>query len=512
MILMVQDLKKALTEELGKGKEHRILTDPEDHFVYSIEKYFDSYREDEQGRAEIPDVVVKVDSMDEADRVRQIILEMGYIPSFRDKFLNPQPKEGKGLVLIDSTEPFHLPLMAESPTRLKELSDLRLERRKSAETILQDKCEDHTICKGYCPIGQTVYDDIETWSVKGRQIVSRELVKDAGEIEHSKKVSDILFSCASCGNCFRACTEEMDRMFEGPIEGKRAVIEEREGVVPPNIQDALEKTFINRNPWGYPRSERGDWTENLDIDVPILKEGDSAEILYFVGCSPSYENRNQEIAKSLAKIFDYLDLDFGILGNNESCCGNSQRVMGEDGLFEEMVERNSEVFSSIDFDRVVTSSPHCFNDLKNKYPDFGVEVEPYHYTQLLVDKLKAEDLSGSGEERAVAYHDSCYLSRHNDVRNEPRELLNRIPGVKFVEINTDTLCCGGGGGRMWFEDPITISRPPKPIVERALNKGADTLAVACPFCLTNFEDEVKSMNLEDELEVKDISELLCSAL
>lgn len=506
------DLKKKLEEKLGEKSANRILTDMEDRFVYSIEKVF--VPEDDEER-KIPDIVVKVKSIDEANIVRQLFLEEGYTPIYRDRILHPRPETGDRIGLIDFTEPIFLPISDESAANFTTFSDLRMEGLRPDASVLQDKCEEHTICKGYCPIGQTVYGDVETWSSKGRLIISRELTQEGkSEIEHSKKVSDILYSCATCGNCFRSCAAETERVWEGFLEAKRRIIEEKEGIVPTTIRDALESTFIQGNPFRFPRSKRSDWINDIDVEVPVLEEGSSVEVLFFVGCSPSYEERNQEIAKSLAKILiGHLDLDVGILGNEENCCGNPPRTMGEEGLFEELIERNSEVFSSINFNVLLTASPHCYHFFKNEYPKYGVDINPLHYTQFLEKNLKDIEPSQTEEDgNVVAYHDSCYLDRHNNIHDEPRSLLKLLPDLEFVEIDTGALCCGGGGPRMWFDDPYLESRPAEPIIERALNKGADILAVACPFCVTNFEDSLKTMGLEEELIVKDISELIVSAL
>lgn len=528
----IQELKEKLEGALGEEAKHRILSGREDRYVYSFGKIFlqrDLSFWKEEGRR-IPDIVVKVKSSEEADLVRQLSLENGCIPIYRDSILNPEPRVEGRRVLIDFTAPLYPPTpekrMPAGPSKEELLiGGVRLKMNSAPDPIpnsnaiplkmpsrddLPEKCKEHSPCKGYCPIGQTVYDDIETWSSKGRYLISRGLLR--GEIKHSKKVSDILYSCATCGNCFRNCTPYLDKLFETSKEAKRRVIENKEGVVPPTIRNALESTAKHWNPWGVSQSKRSDWLRDLDFEVSMFKERDSKEILFYVGCTPSYDRRVQEVAKSLAKIFiKYFDLDVGILGNEEKCCGNTQRTMGEEGLFEVLVEENSKIFSSVDFDTLITISPHCYHTFQNEYPELGVEVNPIHYTEFLEERISEIEFS-SKEKKIVTYHDPCYLDQHNNIHEPPRKLLKSLPDLEFVDIESGTQCCGGGGGRMWFDDSFKKMAPSQPIIEDALAAGAEILAVACPFCLINFEDAVKTMDVEDKLIVRDISELIWSFL
>ncbi len=506
----VSNLKKKLREKLGKGIESRVMTDIEDRYVYSTKRIFFAGDEEEN----IPELVIKPRGEDEVRETRRILLKEGFTPVSRDKYLRSEPENPGKIALIDYTEPIYPPVSPNSQTGFASFSNIRLEGSGGTKT-LEEKCKEHTICKGYCPIGQTVYGDVETWSPKGRLIISREITSDEeSEIEQSKKVSDILFSCAACGNCYRNCTEEIDRMYEGFIEAKKRIIE-RGQQIPHTIKDALESTLLQGNPYQEPRRKREEWISEIDADISVVEESESVDLLLFVGCSPSYEERNQELAKALAKILvNYLDLEVGVLGKKENCCGSSQRIIGEEGLFEEMVTENSEHISSIEFDNFVTISPHCYDVIKNEYHKYGgADLDPLHYTQFLVRRLNTGDFSEFEEnEKTVTYHDPCYLDRHNKVHKEPRDLIKKIPGFEYVDIESTSMCCGGGGGRMWFDDPQVEKRPPEPIIESSLDAGADILAVACPFCLTNFEDSVKTMGVEEKLTVKDISELVASAL
>lgn len=508
----VADIRTQLEHELGEGAT--VLTEVEDRFVYSIEKWFDSYREPGGEEDDLPEIVVRVKSVEDTETARRILATGGYTPVLRNSLERSDVRGTDHVGLIDETDVWHLPTDLDNQARSITQPDLRIEHPRSPDTFVQDRCESHHVCKGYCPINQTVYGDVETFSAKGRAIVSRELTTGSGgPIGHSQRVSDILFSCAACGNCFRPCSGELTDMYEGFIEAKRAIIEDRDGVLPRSIQDMLENTFRHGNPAGLPKQQRTDWTAEVGVDVPVVEPGATVDVLLFVGCDPSYDHRNRRIATSLARVFDTLNLDWGVLGNDESCSGNHQRALGEEGLFELQVERNAEALETVDYGTLVTADPHSFHSFKREYAEYGVDLEPVHYTQFLVDHLDPEDLPDiECDTRTVTYHDSCFLGTHNDVTAEPRALLEWLPGYEFVDIESQALCCGGGGGRMWFEDPVVEDRPAQPVAELAVDVGADVLAVACPFCATNFEEVRKMEAYGSTFEVKDISELVADAL
>jgi len=509
------DVAAVQTElEAALGDRATVMTEVEDRYVYSIEKWFDAYREPGGDEADLPEVVVRVRSVEDTETAREVLTAGGFRPVLRGSLERPAIDASDHVGLIDETDVWHLPADLDAQARSITQPDLRVEHTAAPDVFIQDRCATHTVCKGYCPINQTVYGDVETFSAKGRAIVSRELTTGAdGPISHSKRVSDILFSCATCGNCFRPCTGELTDMYEGLIEAKRAIIEERDGVVPGTIQRMLEDTFKYGNPYGFPAEQRADWTEEAGVEVRVVEPDESVDVLLFVGCDPSYDVRNRRIAVSLARIFDALDLDWGILGNAERCSGNHQRAVGEEGLFEYLVEENAATLEAVDYGTLVTADPHSFHAFRNDYAEYGVDLDPMHYTQFLVERLDPDDLPDvPGEPKVVTYHDSCYLGTHNGVTAEPRALLEWLPGYEFVDIESQALCCGGGGGRMWFEDPSVDQRPAQPVVELAMDAGADVLAVACPFCATNFEEARLFNHLEDELVVKDISELVAEAL
>jgi len=326
-----------------------------------------------------------------------------------------------------------------------------------------------------------------------------------------------MWYCTTC----RACMEECPVYVNGIdiIRGIRTGVIEEGTQVPPGVIRALEAIYKYGNPWERAPAKRGEWTEGLR--VKDLSQGEEAPLLLYVGCTASYDARLQEVARSLCMLLQEAGVDFGILGAEEPCCGEPARRLGEDGLFEEVVTQNVELFSGLKIEGVVTLSPHAFHSFKNEYPPLGrrlnLPLEGWrirHFSQLLVELIREGRIPlKRGVRRVVTYHDPCYLGRHNGVYEEPRDILRAIPGIELREMprsKSRSLCCGGGGGRMWFEaeeeGKIAELR-----VKEAAETGAEVIATACPFCLAMLTDAVKTAGLEDKLQVKDISELVIEA-
>ncbi len=339
----------------------------------------------------------------------------------------------------------------------------------------------------------------------------RRLVRELVVREDQKSVSESsrLWGCSTCSTCSVRCPRGL-KPHEVIIGLRSGLVEE--GSVPVTVRDALEGAFKHGNPWALVRSKRSEWAAGLGIKD--FSRGDKAEMLYFVGCAPAYDSRVQEVARALAKTFATAGIDFGILGNEESCCGSEIRRMGEEGLFEMLRENNLELFHKYGIRRIVTTSPHCYNVLKNEYQDNSFEVE--HYAQLLARLVEEGKLTFTKKvEKRVAYHDPCFLGKQNGVFEEPRTVLRSIPGVEFIDFDRSrerSLCCEGGGGRMWVEAAESEERLATIRVRDAVELGVDVLATACPFCLLNLEDAVKTSGVGDKLQVRDIAELVCEAL
>jgi Fe-S oxidoreductase len=279
----------------------------------------------------------------------------------------------------------------------------------------------------------------------------------------------------------------------------------------------MEGAYKHGNPWGQAKNKRADWVKSLpeDFKVKDFSQGDHAEFLYFVGCTASSDPRIQEIAKSFAFILQQAEVDFGILGNQEQCCGNEIRRMGEIGLFEELAEGNMKQFETHQIENIVTTCPHGFNALKNEYPQGKLNV--LHASQLLTKRLEEGKLSLTQEvKKVVTYHDPCFLGKQNNVFDEPRTLLNAIPGLTFKELDRSrekSLCCEGGGGRMWVESSTdTGQRLAEVRVRDAVELGAEILVTACPLCVLTLEDAAKTSGFEEKIKVMDVTELLAEAV
>jgi Fe-S oxidoreductase len=284
------------------------------------------------------------------------------------------------------------------------------------------------------------------------------------------------------------------------------------GRIPNTVKVALQSVFTQGNPLTFSREDRAAWVG--DLPVRLLGETPGAEYLYYVGCTPSYDPRIQKVSRALVQAFDRAGVEFGILGQEESCCGSEVRRLGEAGLFEMLVEENLELWQEYGVRKVVTTSPHCYNALKKDYPEGALDV--VHYTELIASLLDEGRLAFEGEVPVtVTYHDPCFLGKHNGVFDAPRQILKRIPGVKFVEMDRSrerSLCCEGGGGRMWLEGTNIEERLAHQRVQQAIDTGADVLATACPFCVLTLEDAVKIRGLEDQIRVLDVMELVAQAM
>ncbi len=327
-----------------------------------------------------------------------------------------------------------------------------------------------------------------------------------------------LWLCTTCANCLRVCPKEVNMVDIMPAVRERAILAGNN--VPVELQEALENTFRYGNPLGQPARKRDAWTKKAGVPVPLLyKEKRPVEWLWWVECYPSYHPRGIDASIALAKIFNALEIDFGILGREEKCAGDSQRLAGEKGLFEMLVEQNMATLEKYDFQRIVVTDPHALNAFRKHYPKYGFDHEVWHYTQLLaqhVDKLKS--LMTTPLNRKVTFHDPCYLGRHNGEYEAPRRLIEALPGVEFVEMfrcRENGYCCGGGGGGMWL-DGFVVNHQSRRLSEQrvleAIATGADTLVVVCPYEVSRFEDAVKSTGNEGKLEVKDIAELIAEAM
>jgi Fe-S oxidoreductase len=351
-------------------------------------------------------------------------------------------------------------------------------------------------CTGGCPVARKTVLNI-------RSLIYNTLVEPDLELKDHEE----LWDCTACFTCVERCPKDV-QPAELIIALRGEMVES--GRVPETVGTALMGIFRQGNPNGMARPDRTAWVNSI---VPNAAQ-EGCETLYFVGCIPSYDQRVQPVPRALMEVFELTGMDVGTLGTDETCCGNEVRRMGEVGLFEMLVEENGEMIRNVGARQVVTTSPHCFNTFKNEY---GLdEMEILHYTQLLARLIEDGQLSFEGEvNKKVTYHDPCFLGKQNQIYDEPRAVIEAIPGVELVEMDRNrdrSLCCEGGGGRMWVEGTNLEERLAFQRVQEAADTGADILAVACPFCLLTLEDALKVQRLDDQMQVMDIMELVDMAL
>lgn len=346
---------------------------------------------------------------------------------------------------------------------------------------------------------------LETYSPGGLNwLIRAALVTETiGWTDH---LSEILYACTMCGNCVEACRFDFRKDLLNIFRQAREEAMDRQLGLPKMVSQFLENVYLYGNAFREAREARGDWAEGLPVKQ--FEKGD--EYLYYVGCVGSYDSRSRKAARALGSLLLKAGVSFGILGQEEECDGNEVRLLGEQGLFQRQRDRNVERFKSLGVKKIVTLSPHSYNAMKNDYPG-GFEV--LHYTQLLRQLVRAGTLPVTGSSAVrVTYHDPCFLGRHNDEYDAPREVLRSIPGLELVEMErtrNTAFCCGGGGANFYTgisakgKDQASNAR-----VREAVNSGASVLAVACPVCLMMLEDAAKSEGLEDRIAVRDIAEML----
>lgn len=325
---------------------------------------------------------------------------------------------------------------------------------------------------------------------------------------------NVFWSCTTCMACVEACPVGINHLDQ--IIGNRRNMVLMQGEIPTEAQKALRTLESVGNPYG-PADQRTKWIEGLN--VPIIQPGESVDYLYWVGCVSAYDPRKQKIARSLVTLMNQAGLNFGILGNMEGCSGDPARRLGEENLFQTMAKSNIEILKSVSFKVLVANCPHCFNTIKNEYPQFGnlsdgAKPEIIHHSVLLkrlLDENKLTVQSKDGlQQLDVTFHDPCYLGRHNNEYEAPRSDLRSIKSLNIIEMERNRekgFCCGAGGGHFWMDlkqgERVNVLR-----VDQAAETGATKVATACPFCMQMMEDGVKLTNRENNLEVKDIAEFL----
>ncbi len=318
---------------------------------------------------------------------------------------------------------------------------------------------------------------------------------------------DMVWDCVTCGACVEACPVSIEHV-DHIVDLRRHLVMVQSSF-PAESEPMLRDIERASNPWGKAQSERADWA--TELDVRVLEPGDSPpEYLYWVGCASSFDERARRTAEATAKLMRTAGVDFAILGPRESCTGDPARRIGNEYVFQAFAEQNVEVLNESGVTKIVTGCPHCFNTLANEYPDFGGRYEVIHHSELLASLVRDGRLAPTrAGDHQITYHDSCYLARHNDVVQAPRELVSAVAQpVEMGRSGKSTFCCGAGGAHMWMEERGGAINEER--VREAAATGADTLAVACPFCTVMLDDGVKTAGAE--LRVVDVATLLAESM
>ena len=355
-------------------------------------------------------------------------------------------------------------------------------------------CYQCGLCDTVCP-----WNKVRTFSM--RKLV-REATFGLTEIE-----GEDIWRCTTCGKCPQRCPRDVKQIESGVALRRIATQYGVFHTTARPLRSVSASLAGAGNPLGEERSKRANWAK--DLSVKTFTE--ETELLYFPGCYLSYDARLKKVAAATVNILKNAEVDFGILGTEENCCGESIRKTGDEQVFKRLVKENIKTFIENGVHKILVSSPHCYHTFKNEYPEFNVNFEVIHISQFLLQLINEGRLKLNKEyPKKVTYHDPCYLGRHNNIFEEPREVLGNVPGLELVEMadsGKDSLCCGGGGGRIWMDTPKE-ERFSDLRLQQASDVGAEVLVTSCPYCITNFEDSRLSMEDSEALQIKDITEII----
>jgi len=380
------------------------------------------------------------------------------------------------------------------------------------EMVDSFSCTECGRCQDVCPAyatGKTLSPKLLIMGIRDQVFAEGPNLLAGGELSPivgNGVPEESVWDCVTCGACVHECPVSIEHVDH--IVDLRRDLVMMQSSFPQESESMLRDVERVGNPWGKPQGDRASWAEGLGVRVAL--EGEPApEILYWVGCAAAYDERARTAAESTVKLLQHAGVDFAILGAREACTGDPARRMGNEYVFQSYAQQNVATLNDAGVTKIVASCPHCLNTLGNEYPDFGGRYEVVHHTQLLAELVRDGKLEPARGDAEITYHDSCYLARHNDVQVEPRELVAAVgKPIEMARSGKRTFCCGAGGAHMWMEErgtPINEER-----VREAAETGADTLAVACPFCTVMLDDGVRSLG--KQLRVVDVSTLLVESL
>jgi Fe-S oxidoreductase/nitrate reductase gamma subunit len=322
---------------------------------------------------------------------------------------------------------------------------------------------------------------------------------------------DAIWNCTTCFACQEVCPASIEPMLKIGEMRRNLVLEQ--AIIPETAEGALRSIEDRGHPWRGTLLTRTSWYEGLEIKP--MSEDAEVDVLYWVGCSEALEDRSLKVAQATGKLMKLAGVKFGVLGTEESCCGDPARRLGNEYLYQMQAMKNIEILKNYNVKKIVTGCPHCYNTIKNEYPQFGGDFEVIHHSEFLLQLLQEGKLKVvKGPRGKVTYHDPCYLGRYNNIFEAPRQLLSYIPDIDVVEMARNrerNFCCGAGGGHMWLEEQKAGERINVMRTEQAMDTEAKMVATACPFCLQMFQDGIKTKAVEEALNVMDIAEILAAS-
>lgn len=389
---------------------------------------------------------------------------------------------------------------------VKDIGAAQLNGFSKKQLLELDACIACLRCQKGCPA-----------NMSGAPLTPRALVKDLKKHADQKNNYPIidkvisretLWSCTTCGLCELKCPMYIEHVKR--IVDLRRSLAASPGGLPPEAQRAADNLLASGNPWGKGIERAFYNLENLQL--PVLSEQKQADILYWVGCFGSFESRNQKVAQAMVKILEKAGVNYALLGGEENCCGDSVRRLGKEQLFQHLALKNVETLNRYQFKTVLTHCPHCYNTLKNDYPQFGGHYNVMHHSELLSELLRTNKITLKGSVKSrVTLHDPCYLGRYNSIYDAPREVLNSIPGLEMIEMKNNrsyAFCCGAGGGRVWLGNYGEKSVQGI-LIRKAKKTEAEILASACSLCLTTLSGE---LSIKGDMQCLDIAEIVSAAL
>ncbi len=358
-------------------------------------------------------------------------------------------------------------------------------------------CMQCGLCTGTCPYRLVPGEASEQFNVRWVQRLGQ-LGLEGFESENC------LFACTTCGACVKVCPRGVDII--GNVRGMRTMMAGA-GSLPPTLKTIAGSLHAQGNPWSGARDQRTQWAEGME--VPTFSE--ATEYFLSICCTSCYDVRSRKIARAVAKALTAAGVSFGIIGNEESCCGESIRKAGDEEVFQKLASANISLYNSKGVKKIIVTSPHCLYTFKKEYPELGGEYEVFHYTEILAKAVADGKLTLAADGVGpMAFHDPCYLGRHNELYDPPRQILGAIPGAEVKELarnRATSLCCQGGGARVWMETAAG-ERFAELRINEAVEAGAKTLVTACPYCITMLEDSCKNLGKQDDLRVAELSEIV----